>query len=189
MECLVPEIVGPMEPERQKLDVRVIDLEAKTGMSAHVFDESHQASADEHSSLLKDLHVCEGLLAFFERTVQFQVGWIELLQTQQSVLNHHRFGVNEVPKLPSSWRAAEEGIASSLASSGSFSKETLEQVRTLRNRIRIRLSVVCLSTVQSLGHKLTVRTAGGQLCRTERQSHEYCRRRSIQKNCIRDEAR
>ncbi|KAL8871664.1 MAG: hypothetical protein Q9174_002554 [Haloplaca sp. 1 TL-2023] len=142
IECLVSEIVGPMEPERQKLDVRVRDLEAKTGMSAHVFDESHKASADEHSTLLKDLHVCEGLLAFFERTVQFQVGWIEWLQTQQAVLNQHRFGVSEVPKLPSSWRAAEEGIASSLASSGSFSRETLEQVKTLRNRIRIQLSVV-----------------------------------------------
>lgn len=143
LDIVVSEYVALMEPERQLLDVRVRELEAKTGMSAHIFDESQKAAADEHNALLKDLHVCEGLLAFFERTTQFQVGWIEWLQGQHAVLTELRFGTCEVLKLaPADRPIEEEVVASSLGLCASFSRERLEQVRTLRNRIRIQLSVV-----------------------------------------------
>ncbi|KAL8705422.1 MAG: hypothetical protein Q9201_001446 [Fulgogasparrea decipioides] len=142
MDIVASEIVGLMEPERQSLDVRVRELEAKTGMSAHSFDESQRAAANEHNALLKDLHVCEGQLAFFERTTDFQAGWIEWLEAQHSVLNQLRFGTCEVSGIAPTHRAAEECIASSFSLCASFSRERLEQVRTLRNRIRIQLSVV-----------------------------------------------
>ncbi|KAL8727233.1 MAG: hypothetical protein Q9166_006197 [cf. Caloplaca sp. 2 TL-2023] len=141
IDTAVSEYVALMEPQRQSLDVRVRELEAKTGMGAHVFDESQRAAANELNDLLKDLHVCEGLLAFFERTVQFQVGWIEWLQSQHSVLNQLRFGAREISNLPPLHRPAEEGVASSLGLCASLSRESFEQVRTLRNRIRIQLSV------------------------------------------------
>ncbi|KAL8969157.1 MAG: hypothetical protein Q9197_004492 [Variospora fuerteventurae] len=142
MSVLTSEYVALMEPERQALDVTVRELEAKTGMSAHLFDESQRAAAHEHNALLKDLHVCEGLLAFFERTTQFQVGWIEWLHVQQAALNQLRFGTCELRNLPPANRQPEEIVASSMSLCASLSRERLEQVRTLRNRIRIQLSVV-----------------------------------------------
>lgn len=140
---IVSHIVGLMEPARQNIDVRVRELEAKTGMSAHIFDESQKAAATEYSALLKDLHICEGQLAFFERTTQFQSGWIEWLGAQHTVLNRLRFGTPNIFEIPPQERQAEEIVASSLSLDASFSRERLEQVRTLRNRIRIQLSVVC----------------------------------------------
>ncbi|KAL9605721.1 MAG: hypothetical protein Q9179_001104 [Wetmoreana sp. 5 TL-2023] len=128
MDIVASEIVGLMEPERQSLDVRVRELEAKTGMSAHSFDESQRAAANEHNALLKDLHVCEGQLAFFERTTDFQAGWIEWLEAQHSVLNQLRFGTCEVSGIAPTHRAAEECIASSFSLCASFSRERLEQV-------------------------------------------------------------
>ncbi|KAL8801531.1 MAG: hypothetical protein Q9182_004373 [Xanthomendoza sp. 2 TL-2023] len=148
IETVVSEYVGLMEHRRQSLDVHVRELEAKTGMSALIFDESQKAAADELNDLLKALHVYEGHLAFFERTVQFQVGWIEWLQAQQSILNQHRFGQVEVIRLPLIHRPIEEGIAFSLGLCASLSRESLEQVRTLRNRIRIQLS--CVSQIGTM---------------------------------------
>ncbi|KAL8821261.1 MAG: hypothetical protein Q9223_000686 [Gallowayella weberi] len=142
IETVVSEYVGLMEQRRQSLDIRVRELEAKTGMSAHTFDESQKAAADELNDLLKALHVDEGNLAFFERTVQFQVGFIEWLQAQQSILNQHRFGQVEIIRLPLIHRPVEEGIAFSLGLCASLSRESLEQMKTLRNRIRIQLSCV-----------------------------------------------
>lgn len=139
---IVSHIVGLMEPARQKMDVRVRELEAKTGMSAHIFDESQRAAATEYSALLKDLHICEGQLAFFERTTQFQAVWIEWLQAQHKVLNRLRFGTPDIFDIPPQQKQAEEIVASSLSLDASFSRERLEQVQTLRNRIRIQLSVV-----------------------------------------------
>ncbi|KAI4272203.1 MAG: hypothetical protein L6R35_006490 [Caloplaca aegaea] len=151
MSVLTSEYVALMEPERQALDVTVRELEAKTGMSAHLFDESQRAAAHEHNALLKDLHVCEGLLAFFERTTQFQVGWIEWLHVQQAALNQLRFGTCELPNLPAANRQPEEIVASSMSLCASLSRERLEQVRTLRNRIRIQLSVVANLIAQNDG--------------------------------------
>ncbi|KAL8933822.1 MAG: hypothetical protein Q9216_006197 [Gyalolechia sp. 2 TL-2023] len=143
LNIMVSEYVALMEPERQLMDVRVRELEAKTGMSAHIFDESQKALADEHNALLKDLHLCEGLLAFFERTTQFQVGWAEWLQAQHAALTELRFGTRKIVKMaPADRPIEEEGVASSLSLCTSFSVERLEQVKTLRNRIRIQLSVV-----------------------------------------------
>ena len=139
---MVSEYVAMMEPERQRLDVRVRELEAKTGMSAHIYEESQKAAAEEHNDLLRNLHICEGLLAFFERTTQFQAGWIEWLQVQHALLNELRFGTSEIRKIAPAERQAEEIVASSLELCSSMSRERLEQVRTLRNRIRIQLSVV-----------------------------------------------
>lgn len=142
LDTTVSEYVAVMESQRRILDNRVRELEAKTGMGALAFDESQRVSSNEHNDLLKALHVCEGQLGFFERTVQFQVGWIEWLQTQHVVLNQLRFGEGEVRQLPPVHRPVEEGVASSLSLCASFSRESFEQVRTLRNRIRIQLSVV-----------------------------------------------
>lgn len=91
---------------------------------------------------MRELHVCEGQLAFFERTVQFQAGWIEWLQAQHAVLNQLRFGTRELISLPPFRRPVEEGVVSSLSLCASLSRESLEQARTLRNRVRIQLSVV-----------------------------------------------
>ncbi|KAL9589038.1 MAG: hypothetical protein Q9203_002166 [Teloschistes exilis] len=148
---IVSHIVGLMEPARQNIDVRVRELEAKTGMSAHIFDESQKAAATEYSALLKDLHICEGQLAFFERTIQFQSGWIEWLGAQHTVLNRLRFGTPDIFDIPPQARQAEEIVASSLSLDASFSRERLEQVRTLRNRIRIQLSVVANFMTQNDG--------------------------------------
>lgn len=143
LNIVMSEYVALMEPERQFLDVRVRELEAKTGMSAHIFDDSQRAIADEYSALQKDLHVCEGLLAFFERTTQFQVGLTEWLQAQHAALNEIRFGTCQIIKMTPAGRPIEEEVvASSLSLCTSFSRERLEQVRTLRNRIQIQLSVV-----------------------------------------------
>ncbi|KAL8857596.1 MAG: hypothetical protein Q9178_005924 [Gyalolechia marmorata] len=141
-ESFLSEYVGCMEPRRMRLDVLVREMEAKTGMSGHVFHESLRAAANDLGDLLKDLHVCEGNLAFFERTVHFQVGWIEWLQAQHIGLNQLRFGTGEIINIPHVQRPIEEGVASSLNLGASISRESLEQVRTLRNRIRIQLSVV-----------------------------------------------
>ncbi|KAL9584989.1 MAG: hypothetical protein Q9212_001786 [Teloschistes hypoglaucus] len=148
---IVSHIVGLMEPARHKMDVRVRELEAKTGMSAHIFDESQRAAATEYSGLLKDLHICEGQLAFFERTTQFQAVWIEWLQAQHTVLNRLRFGTSDIFEIPAQQKQAEEMVASSLSLDASFSRERLEQVRTLRNRIRIQLSVVANFMTQNDG--------------------------------------
>ncbi|KAL9594747.1 MAG: hypothetical protein Q9219_006859 [cf. Caloplaca sp. 3 TL-2023] len=142
LNIIVSEYVALMEPERQLLDVRVRELEAKTGMSAHIFDESQKAAADEHNSLLKDLHVLEGLLAFFERTTQFQVDWIMWLQAQHASLNELRLGTCDILAMTPEIRRVEENVASSLSLCTSFSRERLEQVKTLRNRIQIQLSIV-----------------------------------------------
>ncbi|KAL8828646.1 MAG: hypothetical protein Q9170_006512 [Blastenia crenularia] len=142
LDIVVSEYEALMEPERRLLDVRVRALESKTGMSAHIFDESQQAAADEHNALLKDLHICEGLLAFFERTTQFQVGMIEWLEIQHGILTRLRFGTSEIFALLPGRAIEEEIVASSFHLCLSFSTERLEQVKTLRDRIRIQLSVV-----------------------------------------------
>ncbi|KAL8981318.1 MAG: hypothetical protein Q9205_003855 [Flavoplaca limonia] len=140
--AVVSEYVALLETERLTLDVGLRQLEAKTGMGAHVFDDSQRAAAAELNDLLKALHLCEGQLAFFERTVQFQAGCIEWLQAQHLALNQLRFGTGEVIHLPPAHRSLEEGVAFSLGLCASFTRESLEQVRTLRNRVRIQLSVV-----------------------------------------------
>ncbi|KAL8851620.1 MAG: hypothetical protein Q9221_003457 [Calogaya cf. arnoldii] len=142
IDTVVSEYVALLETERRCLDVSLQQLEAKTGMGAHVFDESQRAAATELNDLLRDLHLCEGQLAFFERTVQFQASWIEWLQAQHLFLNQLRFGRGEIINLPLIHRPVEEGVASSLSLCASLSRESLEQVRTLRNRVRIQLSVV-----------------------------------------------
>ncbi|KAL8653138.1 MAG: hypothetical protein Q9226_003963 [Calogaya cf. arnoldii] len=149
IDTVVSEYVAFLETERPYLDVSLRQLEAKTGMSAHVFDESQRAAATELNDLLRDLHVCEGQLAFFERTVQFQAGWIEWLQAQHLFLNELRFGTGEIINLPPIHRPIEEGVASSLSLCASLSRESLEQVRTLRNRVRIQLSVVATLIAQN----------------------------------------
>ncbi|KAL9632232.1 MAG: hypothetical protein Q9204_003877 [Flavoplaca sp. TL-2023a] len=138
---MVSEYAALLETKRHTLDVGLRQLEAKTGMGAHVFDDSQRAAAAELNDLLKALHLCEGQLAFFERTVQFQVGCIEWLQAQHLALNQLRFGTGEVIHLPPAHRSLEEGVAFSLGLCASFTRESLEQVRTLRNRVRIQLSV------------------------------------------------
>ncbi|KAI4185217.1 MAG: hypothetical protein LQ346_005946 [Caloplaca aetnensis] len=142
INILVSEYEALMESDRQDLDIRVRELEAKTGMSAHIFDESLRAAANEHNALLKDLHVCDGQLAFYERTQKFQVGLIEWLQAQHETLNHFRFGVRELQGIPPADRPAEEVVTSSFDLLASLSRERLEQVCSLRNRIRIQLNVV-----------------------------------------------
>ncbi|KAI4221703.1 MAG: hypothetical protein LQ349_007785 [Xanthoria aureola] len=141
VDTIVSEYVALMEPHRHSLDVSLRQLEAKTGMGAHEFHESQRVAATELNDLMRELHVCEGQLAFFERTVQFQAGWIEWLQAQHPVLNQLRFGTRELISLPPLHRPAEEGVASSLSLCASLSRESLEQARTLRNRVRIQLSV------------------------------------------------
>ncbi len=142
VDTIVSEYVALMEPHRHSLDVSLRQLEAKTGMGAHEFHESQRVAATELNYLMRELHVCEGQLAFFERTVQFQAGWIEWLQAQHAVLNQLRFGTRELISLPPFRRPVEEGVASSLSLCASLSRESLEQARTLRNRVRIQLSVV-----------------------------------------------
>ncbi|KAL8894251.1 MAG: hypothetical protein Q9192_004482 [Flavoplaca navasiana] len=142
IDTVVSEYVALLETKRRTIDVGLQQLEAKTGMGAHVFDDSQRAAAAELNDLLKALHLCEGQLAFFERAVQFQVGCIEWLQAQHLGLNQLRFGIGEVINLPPAHRSLEEGVATSLGLCASFTRESLEQVRTLRNRVRIQLSVV-----------------------------------------------
>lgn len=142
LDAVVSEYVALLETKRRTLDVGLQQLEAKTGMGAHVFDDSQRAAAAELNDLLKALHICEGQLAFFERAVQFQVGCIEWLQAQHLGLNQLRFGIGEVINLPPAHRSLEGGVASSLGLCASFTRESLEQVRTLRDRVRIQLSVV-----------------------------------------------
>lgn len=142
LNVIVSEYIALMETERQTLDVRVRELEAKTGMSAHIYEDKQKAAEGEHNDLFRELHICEGLLAFFERTTQFQVGWVEWLEAQHALLTEFRFGTSEIRKIALKERQAEENVASSLQLCSSMSKERLEQVRTLRNRIRIQLSVV-----------------------------------------------
>ncbi|KAL8993889.1 MAG: hypothetical protein Q9169_006008 [Polycauliona sp. 2 TL-2023] len=146
LNIVVSEYVAILEPERHALDVQLRQLEAKTGMGAHVFDESQRATANELNDLSRALHLCEGQLAFFERTVQFQVGWIEFLQAQHFILNRLRFGTGEILELPHVHRPLEEEVKASLSLRASLSRESLEQVRTLRNRVRIQLSVVSHGT-------------------------------------------
>ncbi|KAI4271694.1 MAG: hypothetical protein LQ337_005830 [Flavoplaca oasis] len=141
LDAVVSEYVALLETKRRTLDVGLQQLEAKTGMGAHVFDDSQRAAAAELNDLLKALHICEGQLAFFERAVQFQVGCIEWLQAQHLGLNQLRFGIGEVINLPPAHRSLEGGVASSLGLCASFTRESLEQVRTLRDRVRIQLSV------------------------------------------------
>lgn len=92
-------------------------------MSAHIYEESQKAAAEEHNDLLRNLHIREGLLAFFERTTQFQPGWIEWLQVHDPLLNELRFGTSEIRKIAPTERQAEEIVASSLELCSSMSRE------------------------------------------------------------------
>ncbi len=131
-----------MEEERGTLDDEVKHLEAKTGMCAHIYDESQRAVATEHAALHKDLHVCEGLLTAFERTIEFQVRWIEYLQRQHDTLNELRLGTSNIRAMDPIDRTGIQKVVVSLELSASLSRERLEQVRTLKSRIQIQLSVV-----------------------------------------------
>lgn len=143
ISVLVSEYMAFLKTALRNKDDRVGELEAKTGMSALRFDESQRAAATEHNSLLKNLHVCESGLGFLERTAQFQVRWIEWLQSQHAALNRLRFGTCEIISIaPADVQVEEEIVASSLSLHASFSSGQLEEIRTLRNRTRIQLSVV-----------------------------------------------
>ncbi|KAI9773483.1 MAG: hypothetical protein M1835_006160 [Candelina submexicana] len=131
-----------MESERRSLDDSVLHFEAKTGMGALIYDESERAAAAEHTALVKDLHLCEGLLIMFERIVEFQVRWIEFMQKQHDTLNELRLGTSILRDMKQIDRPGNHKVTTSLELSASFSRERLEQVRTLKSRIQIQLSVV-----------------------------------------------
>lgn len=142
LASIVSEYVSMMEYERRVLDFNVRDQESKTGMAAHIHDESLRAAAAEYFSLTKDLHVCEGLLLFFERTIEFQVRWIQFLRKQHDTFTLLRFGISEATNLEQQFKIGSQKITASLDLSVSLSRERLEQVKTLSRRIQIQLSVV-----------------------------------------------
>ncbi|KAI9702332.1 MAG: hypothetical protein M1836_000811 [Candelina mexicana] len=142
LSTTVSEYVSWMEHERSRYDDTVRHLESKTGMCSITYDDSQRAVAAEYAALLKDLHKCEGNLRNFERTVEFQVRWIEFLRKQQYALNELRLGTFDIKAMNSVDRPGSQRVAASFDLSASFSRERLEQVRTLKSRIQIQLSVV-----------------------------------------------
>lgn len=142
LEVITSETLAWMESERQMLDLEVRGLEAKTGMSGHHSDADARWEAKNMGELIRNLHMCGGQLAFFQRMCEFQARWIGWLRCQHSWINEIRTGTNDFRKMDAIHRPAVSKVAASLDLGASFATERHEQVKTLSNRIKIQLSIV-----------------------------------------------
>jgi hypothetical protein len=136
-----------IEYERRRLDLMVRDQEAKTGMGAHMHDESLRASAQQYTELAEALHVCGGLMMFFGRTIEFQVDCTSFLLEQHVILNELRSKLlwresHETRQATPSNIQEYQKVHDLLSLSLSFQRNRLSQVRILSQRVQIQLSVV-----------------------------------------------
>jgi Mg2+ and Co2+ transporter CorA len=141
LSAIMAEHSSMMEYERGKLDFSVRDQESKTGVTALIYDESLRAQATEYCDLIRALHVVEGYVMFFGRTLDHQIGLMRFLQEQ-----HMHFQTlsqscgDNVERNPMTLR-----VGDSFRQSLSLTAHRLEQVKTLDRRIQIQLGVVSLS--------------------------------------------
>lgn len=141
ISAIVAEHSSMMEYKRRELDFSVRDQESKTGVTAHFYDESLRAQATEYGDLIRALHLVEGNVMFFERTLDYQIGLLKFLQEE-----HKRFQMlsqsrgENVERNPMTLR-----VGDSFRQSLSLTTHRLEQVMTLDRRIQIQLGVVSIS--------------------------------------------
>jgi hypothetical protein len=147
LSAIFAEYSSILEHERRLLDKSVQLKEAKTGLTAHYHDDSLRASAAQYASLTGQFHLCESFLMFFERTVEYQVGCIEFLQDQHSVLNTLRSEALALEhpgtSMPTNHSYSHK-VRDSLNLSLTFSRHRLNQVKELSRRMQIQLSVVSI---------------------------------------------
>ena len=153
LSAIVAEYCSMMEYERRKLDFSVRDQESKTGITAHIYDESLRAQATQYGDLNRALHVVEGYILFFERTTDYQIGLLRFLEEQ-----HERFQTllqscgENIERNPMTLR-----VGDSLRQTLSLTTQRLKQVKTLDRRIQIQLGVVYTSVLRGgfhLAHSL-----------------------------------
>ena len=94
LSAIVAEYSSLMEYERRRLDFAIREHESKTGASAHMYDESFRAQTQEYAILNQALHVTEGYVTFFHRTLNFQIDLITFLRQQ-----HLQFKALQATKL------------------------------------------------------------------------------------------
>jgi hypothetical protein len=141
LSAIMAEYSSMMEYERRTLDFSVRDQESKTGATAHIYDESLRAQATEYADLVRALHVLEGFVLIFQRTLDYQVGLLKFLEEQQRQFQLFSLSYDEnVRRNPMTLR-----VDDSLRQSLSLTTHRWEQVRTLDRRIQIQIGVVSLS--------------------------------------------
>jgi hypothetical protein len=131
-----------LEDERRRLHRLVREKEAKTGITALYYNKSLRATAAQYASLIKEFHICEGFLMFFERTVEYQVGCIQFLQAQHFVLNALRSQALALSHPGELIPLNSYNTRDSLDLSATFSRHRVCQVKTLSRRMQIQLDVV-----------------------------------------------
>ena len=142
LEIFVSQINRYMETDRLNLDVKVRNLESKTGMSGHYFPEQLRATNADLEVVRKEMHTCEGLLAFFAKICEFEMRWTEWLRKQHNEMSLIRFGTYDVREMEPKYRPTISQVIASLDLGASLARERYEQVKTLCNRIQIQLDVV-----------------------------------------------
>jgi hypothetical protein len=176
LSAVTAEYSSMMEYERRTLDFSVRDQESKTGATALIYDESLRAQATEYGDLVRALHVTEGLVMFFQRSLDYQVGLLKFLEERHRQFQTLSLSYGEnVERNPMTLR-----VGDSLRQSLSLTTHRLEQVKTLDRRIQIQIGVVGLFLCVEECHEAHS-IAGTESHISERQSGQYpCRNAKCQ---------
>lgn len=151
ISAIAAEHCAIMEYRLRGLEISVCGQESKTGAAAVFYDESLRAQATEYGDLIHKLHLHQGYVMFFGRTLNYQVGLMRFLQEEHSkfqMLSQTRG--EDLERNPMSLR-----VSDSFRQSLSLTTHRLEQVKTLDRRIQIQLGVVSISFLPGKVVKLT----------------------------------
>ena len=163
LSAIMAEYSSMMEYERRTLDFSVRDQESKTGATALIYDESLRAQATEYGDLVRALHVVEGFVLFFQRTLDYQVGLLKFLEEQHRQFQTLSLSYSEnVKRNPMTLR-----VGDSLRQSLSLTTHRLEQVKTLDRRIHIQIGVVGSSFLLRNVMKLTLSQVQNLISQTD----------------------
>jgi hypothetical protein len=141
LSAIMAEYSWMMECERRSLDLAVLDQESKTGITAHIHDESLRARTTEYGDLVRSLHITEGFVMFFQKTLDYQVGLLKFLEEQHRQFQKLSLACGESVEL----NQITLRVGDSLRQTLSLTTNSLEQVKTLDRRIQIQIGVVGLS--------------------------------------------
>lgn len=168
LSAIMAEYSSMMEYERRTLDFSVRDQESKTGATAHIYDESLRVQAAEYGDLVRALHVIDGLVMIFQRTLDYQVGLLKFLEEQHGQFQTLSLSYSEnAERNPMTLR-----VGDSLRQSLSLATHRLEQVKTLDRRIQIQIGVVGLFLFVEKCHEAHS-IAGTEPHISERQPSQY----------------
>lgn len=135
------------EDERRDIDKSICQLESRSGVALHTFSARPRARISEYALLKKELHMKEALMAMAHHIFSFQAQMIEF-----AVQESRNFApLAAVPVAGTDLTAAvfdntdrqKDFVTASLALNGSMATWTLEQLKTLNERLRVQAQVVC----------------------------------------------